>query len=94
MVRATGYLPVQTRAHTFSDTRVQVKLTRPENISELLGYRLPLDGGLEGGLPEAGAWAADAGVAAEAGPVAPPPAAPVPFQTVPAAPAQSPWLMP
>ena len=48
MVRATGYLPVQTRAHTFSDTRVQVKLTPPDKKSELVGYRVPLDAGVEG----------------------------------------------
>lgn len=47
MVRAEGYLPVQTRAHTFADSRVVVKLTPPESISELLGYRAPLDAGVE-----------------------------------------------
>jgi hypothetical protein len=41
MVRAVGFLPVQTRAHTFSDNRVIVKLTRPESVMELWGYRAP-----------------------------------------------------
>lgn len=43
MVRAEGFLAVQTRAHTFSDNRVVVKLTPPENASELLGYRAPVE---------------------------------------------------
>ena len=43
VVRAEGFLAVQTRAHTFSDNRVLVKLTPLENISELLGYRAPVE---------------------------------------------------
>lgn len=54
MVRAGGYLSVQTRAHTFNDSKVVVKLTKPDKKSELLGYRIPLDGGLEGGVPDGG----------------------------------------
>jgi hypothetical protein len=55
MVRAAGYLPVQTRAHTFSDSRVMVKLTRPDKKNELLGYKVPLEAGVpEGGLSEGG----------------------------------------
>lgn len=46
IVRAEGYLPVHTRAYTFSDTRLSVKLTRPDAQSTLLGYRVPLDAGL------------------------------------------------
>jgi hypothetical protein len=45
-VFSPGYMPVQTRAHTFSDTRVAVKLTRPDQKNTLLGYRTPLDAGL------------------------------------------------
>lgn len=84
IVRTANYLPVQTRAHTFSDTRVLVKLTPPDKKSELLGYRVPLEAGVDGGeggvawpTPEAGmgtAW--DAGV-----PVVP---APVPAPLLPA----------
>jgi hypothetical protein len=47
MVRAKGYLPVQTRAYTFSDQNVVVKLTPERNKSELLGYRVPLDAGVD-----------------------------------------------
>jgi hypothetical protein len=54
MVRAGGYLAVQTRAHTFSDSRVVVKLTRPDKKNELVGYRIPLDGGLPDGAIEGG----------------------------------------
>lgn len=46
MVYAPGYLPVQTRAHTFEDTQIIVKLTTPENQSTLWGYRAPLDAGV------------------------------------------------
>jgi hypothetical protein len=45
MVYAPGYLPVQTRAHTYGDTRIQVKLTTPDNKQTLFGYRAPLDAG-------------------------------------------------
>lgn len=44
-VTAAGFLPVQTRAHTFADTHVQVKLTPPEQMPTLFGYRAPLDAG-------------------------------------------------
>jgi len=86
MVRAVGYLPVQTRAHTFSDHRVIVKLTLPENKSELFGYRAPLDAGV---VPEQAA-------ALEA--INPNPSAVqepgTTFRVVPAAPVPSPWLVP
>jgi hypothetical protein len=39
VIRATGYLPVHTRAYTFSDSRVAVKLTPPEEKNKLFGYR-------------------------------------------------------
>lgn len=60
-VRAEGFLPVHTRAHTFSDNKVLVRLTAPEAINTLLGYRVPLDAGspalvleetmIDGGVP-------------------------------------------
>ena len=58
VIRAPGFLPVQTRAHTFGDTRLAVKLTRVEEKSTLFGYRAPLDdAGVplvpDGGVPEA-----------------------------------------
>jgi len=45
-VTAPGYLPVQTRAHTFADTHIQVKLTTPDQKPTLFGYRAPLDAGV------------------------------------------------
>lgn len=58
VIRAPGFLPVQTRAHTFGDTRLVVKLTRVEEKSTLFGYRAPLDdAGVplapDGGVPDA-----------------------------------------
>lgn len=61
MVRASGYLPVQTRAHTFSDTRVLVKLTPLDKKNELLGYRVPIDAGSDGAMPWEQGFAGDAG---------------------------------
>ena len=52
MVRAPGYLPVQTRAHTFADTRIVVKLTKPDQTQTLVGYRAPIDAGVEGEIEE------------------------------------------
>jgi hypothetical protein len=39
IVRSQGYLPVQTRAYTFGDSKVAVKLTPPDQKNTLLGYR-------------------------------------------------------
>jgi hypothetical protein len=86
MVRATGYLPVQVRAHTFSDQRVVVKLTPPEKKNELLGYKAPLDAGIDVSQAAALDAIADAGT--------PPPVAPPPFQMVPTSPAQTPAQTP
>lgn len=72
LVRADGFLPVQTRLYTFADSKVGVKLTPPEEQKTLLGYREPpppepppgADAGAGAppptGEPDAGA--ADAGV--------------------------------
>jgi hypothetical protein len=63
LVRADGFLPVQTRAFTFADSKVSVKLTRLDQKQTLLGYKqevLPPDGGAEqapdGGVPLSGPW--------------------------------------
>jgi hypothetical protein len=55
VVRAPGYLPVTTRAHTFADTRIVVKLTKPDQTQALVGYKAPIDAGvgLDGMTPEA-----------------------------------------
>lgn len=79
VVRAVGYLAVQTRAHTFSDNRVIVKLTRPENAIELLGYRAP--------MPEDGGVLSPEEAAAQSAMAPPIPGAPpvlAPAQSVPA----------
>lgn len=39
VLRASGYLPVHTRVYTFSDSRVLVRLTPPEEKNKLFGYR-------------------------------------------------------
>lgn len=57
-IRAPGYLPVHTRAYTFNDNKLWVKLTPVEERKTLFGYReeLPPDGGapVAGGSPDAG----------------------------------------
>jgi hypothetical protein len=47
IIRSDGCLPVQTRAYTFSDTKLAVKLTPINQKNTLLGYReeLPPDAG-------------------------------------------------
>jgi len=85
MVRAEGFLAVQTRAHTFSDNRVIVKLTLPENKSELFGYRAPLDAGV--GPEQAAALEAVT-------PSTPSEEQGTTFRVVPVAPVPSPWLVP
>jgi len=39
VIRASGFLPVHTRAYTFTDSRVAVKLTPPSEKNTLFGYR-------------------------------------------------------
>ena len=39
VVRAAGFLPVHTRAYTFSDSRVAIKLTPVSEKNTLFGYR-------------------------------------------------------
>jgi hypothetical protein len=57
VVKSDGYVTVQTRAYTFADNKVSVKLTPVDQKSTLLGYRqeLPPDGGAppgpDGGMP-------------------------------------------
>jgi hypothetical protein len=58
VVRADGCLPVQTRAYTFADNKLAVKVTPLEEKKTLLGYReeLPPDGGAPPSQsPDAGA---------------------------------------
>jgi len=51
VIRASGYLPVHTRAYTFSDSRVAVRLTKPEEKSKLFGYRQEPPPAIDGGVP-------------------------------------------
>jgi hypothetical protein len=80
MVRAEGYLAVQTRAHTYADNRVTVKLTPVDKISEVLGYRAPLDAGVDVADQAAlnAVTGADGGVAQGALPTVLTPLAPLP----------------
>jgi hypothetical protein len=69
VIRASGYLPVHTRAYTFSDSRVSVKLTPPAEKNKLFGYKQDPVVNPDGGPPPAAA--------------APPPATAAPTNTVP-----------
>ncbi|HEX7500954.1 MAG TPA: hypothetical protein VF524_11715 [Polyangia bacterium] len=66
VIRASGFLPVHTRVYTFSDSRVAVKLTPPEEKSKLFGYREEPTP-----IPDAGVPAAPAAPAAPTAPAAP-----------------------
>ena len=52
VVRADGCVPVQTRAYTFEDSKVAVKLTPNDQKNTLLGYREELPA-TDGGMPPA-----------------------------------------
>jgi hypothetical protein len=56
VVKADDCVPVQTRAYTFADSKVAVKLTLLTEKNTLLGYReeLPPDGGAPGANPDGG----------------------------------------
>lgn len=53
VIRMQGYLPVHTRAYTFSDSRVAVKLTPLEEKNKLFGYRQELPPEGEAPVPSA-----------------------------------------
>jgi hypothetical protein len=52
VIRASGFLPVHTRANTFSDTRLVVKLTPPLEKSKLFGYKQEVAPNPDAGVPE------------------------------------------
>jgi len=58
VVKAQGFLPVQTRAYTFADSKVSVKMTPPEQKKTLLGYREAVP---DGGAPSTESHTPDAG---------------------------------
>jgi len=70
VVRAAGFLPVHTRAYTFSDSRVAIKLTPVSEKNTLFGYRQE--------VPPEAPVSPDAGAPPPAPPSAPPPAPPPP----------------
>jgi len=51
VIRAGGFLPVHTRAYTFDDSRVSVKLTPPSQKSRLFGYKQEIVPPLDAGVP-------------------------------------------
>ena len=57
VVRAEGCIPVQTRAYTFEDSKVAVKVTPNDEKNTLLGYReeIPASDGGMSGAPDGGA---------------------------------------
>jgi hypothetical protein len=63
VIRADGYVPVHTRAYTFTDFKLYVKLTPIEEKKSLFGYReaLPDAGAPEAGAPPTMAMPGDAG---------------------------------
>jgi hypothetical protein len=54
IVRAEGCLPVQTRAYTFADSKVAVKVTPLDQKNTLLGYREEMPSADGGVLPSGG----------------------------------------
>jgi hypothetical protein len=59
VVRAEGCLPVQTRAYTFEDSKVAVKVTPLDQKNTLHGYREEVpaaDGGVPASNPDGGAF--------------------------------------
>jgi hypothetical protein len=87
VIRAAGFLPVHTRAYTFSDSRVSVKLTPPSEKSKLFGYKQEPAPNPDGGPPPDPASPGPPALAPAAPPpAAPPPAAPAPVPAAPAPP--------
>jgi hypothetical protein len=98
IIQCEGFVPVQTRAYTFGDTKLIVKLTPLDQKNTLLGYReevpppAPPPTGGDGGVPAAPPTAAPPpGVAAPGAPPsgggAPPPGVAAPPPGVAAPPA-------
>ena len=50
-IRASGFLPVHTRAYSFTDSRVAVKLTPPSEKNKLFGYREEPAANPDAGVP-------------------------------------------
>ena len=86
-----GFVPVQTRAYTFGDTKVAVKLTPVDQKSTLLGYReeVPPPAPPDAGAPPGASAPPPNAAAPPPGVAAPPPNASTPRQGV-AAPGRAP----
>jgi hypothetical protein len=63
-VRASGFLPVHTRAYTFTNSVVAVKLTPLDLKNTIYGYREVLPPDVDGGMPPVTIAAPDAGASA------------------------------
>jgi hypothetical protein len=68
VIRAKGFLPVHTRAYTFADSKLFVKLTPEEEKKTVFGYREELP---DAGPPDGGAPSAVVGPPAPVGPPGP-----------------------
>ena len=86
VVRAEGYFPVHTRAYTFHNDVLYVKLTKLEDRLTLFGAKRDLNEPPPGGVPDGGTPPPSSPTAAPS--TAPPPTAPPP--TAPPAPAPAP----
>ena len=91
-IKAEGFITVNTRAYTFDDNKVFVKMTPVEEKHTLLGYRVQLpDGGADGGVPDGGGMpGVVAGQFDARPPPIPPPGAPIPVPTAPVPPPTAP----
>lgn len=95
VVKAKGFIPVNTRFYTLKDEKVIVSLTREEDAHLLFGYReeIPPDAGVSG-APDAGAPAPtvtpSGSLATPPAPATPTGAAPAGAPTTPPAPSEAP----
>jgi hypothetical protein len=48
IIRSTGFVPVHTRAYTFTDSNIDVKITPVEKKDTLYGYKEPI---IDAGVP-------------------------------------------
>ena len=55
VIKADDYLPINTRAYTFNDYKLNVKLTLQTDKHTILGFRNLPDAGLDASTPDAGA---------------------------------------
>jgi hypothetical protein len=79
MVTAEGFLPVHTRAYTFTDGKLNIKLTLLTEKHTLLGFKQALpDAGTDGGVADAGVPPPQPPAVYGPAPQPPPPPPPVP----------------